>query len=207
MKRILPLRDYDEHDVVNLFALNTANNKISDSGDGDNGVIVKVVNGAISNEAVQYVSSAYLGKTDYPYVGRNQYPEVPLKVGVANSGEAAIGITLFETAMYDENGEKLLYYRQKALENQIVLSGQAVPVLTQGTIMLNETAFHGNTVPSPMSNLTAGDNGKFLTAVGSDPVYGKVLATGRRIANKTDDYFAGSVNQTGDYALVRINFS
>jgi hypothetical protein len=207
MKRILPLRDYDEHDVINLFALNTANNAISDSGAGDNGVIVKVVNGAISNEAVQYVSSAYLGKTDYPYVGRNQYPEVPLKVGVASSGDAAIGITLFETAMYDENGEKLLYYRQKALENQIVLSGQAVPVLTQGTVMLADSAFDAGTIPSVMSRLAVRNNGKFGSAGAGEVVVGKVLAVGSRVAGLTSDYFAGAPSETGNYALVRIDFN
>lgn len=216
MKRLLPLRDYDEHDVINLFALNTANNAIGDSGDGDNGVIVKVANGAISNDAVEYVSSSYLGKTDYPYVGRNRYPEVPLKVSVAGSGEAAIGITLKETAMYDENGEKLLYYRQKALENDVVLSGQAVPVLTQGTVMLSDDAFVGGSVPAPMSKLTVGAGGKFLslpsstTGAGgvtvSDPVYGTVLATGIRVAGETSDYYAGSAGATGRYALARISF-
>lgn len=158
MKRLLPFRDYSEHDVINLFALDTANNAISTSGAGDAGVIVKVTNGTITYDAAQYVTSAYLGKTDYPYVGRNQYPEVPLKVGAATSGDAALGITLFETAMYDENGEKLLYYRQKALENQVVLSGQAVPVLTEGTVMLDDSAFEV-TIPAPMTALYVGNDG------------------------------------------------
>lgn len=226
MKRLLPFRDYNEHDVINLFALDTANTYISDSGSGDSGVIVKATNGAITNDAVQYVSSAYLGKTDYPFAGRNQYYEVPLKVGVAGSGEAAIGITLFETAMYDENGEKLLYYRQKALENQIVMSGQAVPILTKGTVMLDDSAFL-TTIPAPMTNLTVAAGGKFMavpavvttyatgadnaitgiSATASNPVYGKVLATGSRVAGATADYFAGAAGATGTYAIVSFDFN
>lgn len=208
MKRILPLRDYNEHDVVNFFALDTANEKIGDTGAGDNGVIVKVTNGDITNEAVQYVTSSYLGKTDYPYVGRNQYPEVPLKVGVASSGDAALGVTLFETALRDENGESLLYYRQKALENQVGLSGQATPVLTRGTLTLADSAFAGGTIPSVGSSLGVRDNGLFgAYDSNTDPkAIGKVLATGQRVAGKTDDYFAGSPGSTGTYALVQIDF-
>ena len=221
MKRLLPFRDYNEHDVINIFALNTANNAIGDSGDGDAGVVVKVTSGTLSKDAISYVSSALLGKVDYPYVGRNQYPTVPLKIGVASSGQAAIGITLFETANYDENGEKLLYYRQKALENQVVLSGQAVPVLTKGTVMLSDDAFVGS-IPAPMTNLTVGDGGKFLarpgtlwltgsagetTGVVDNPVYGVVLATGERIAGATADYFAGAAEATGTYAIVRVDFT
>lgn len=222
MKRILPLRDYNEHDVINAFSLNTANNAIGDSGDGDAGVIVKVSSGTLSKDAVSYVTSALLGKVDYPHVGRNQYPYVPLQVSVAGSGEAAIGITLFETANYDENGEKLLYYREKALENQVVLSGQAVPILTKGTVMLSDDAFVSASIPAPMTKLTVGADGKFLsrpgtlwhtgslgetTGVTDNPVYGIVLATGERIAGATADYFAGAAAATGTYALVRIDFS
>jgi len=221
MKRILPFRDYSEHDVVNLFALDTANNSILDSGNGDAGVIVKVSNGDISYDAATYVSSSYLGKTDYPNIGRNQYPEVPLKIGVATSGEKAFGVTLFETALYDENGEKLLYYRQKALENQIALSGQAVPVLTKGTLMFAASAFQG-AVPAVGTDLSVGANGKFdtsagfvtltgaaaaITGISAIPVVGKVLATGQRVAGATADYFAGAANETGKYALVRFDFN
>jgi len=205
MKRLLPFRDYSEHDVVNIFALDTANTYLSDTGDGDAGVIVKVSNGAITNDAAQYVASSYLGKTDYPNVGRNGYPEVPLKVGVAGSGEAALGITLFETAMYDENGEKLLYYRQKALENQAVLSGQAVPVLKRGTVTLSSAAFESS-IPAPSTALSVRSGGKFGEAESGDSVYGMVLATGERIAGATADYFAGAAGATGTYAIVSIDF-
>lgn len=201
MKRILPLRDYSEHDVINFFALSTANNSVLDTGNGDNGVIVKVSNGDMVKDAVQYVDSSYLGKTDYPYVGRNGYPEVPLKVAPSASGDASLGITLYETAMYDENGEKLLYYRQKALENQIVLSGQAVPVLTRGTVTLSKYAFESNTVPATNSKLAVRDDGKFGVAGPTEDSVGMILATGTRVSQSATDSYEGG------YALVRINFN
>lgn len=210
MKRLMPLRDYDEHDVVNLFALNTANSSILDSGNGDSGVIVKVTSGTITNDAASLVSSSYLGKTDYPNVGRDYYSEVPLKIGVASTGDAALGITLFETAMYDENGEKLLYYRQKALENQIVLTGQAVPVATAGMFILEDAAFVGS-IPAPSTKLVIGSTAGKFDALGASgagtTVYGKVLATGSRVAGDSADYHAGSAGATGTYAIVRLNFN
>lgn len=148
--RILPFRQYAEEDVVNLFANSAANNQVTDSGDGDAGVFVKVDAGDLSLDPIQYETNSYLGKTDYPFIGRDQYPVVPLKVAAADTTTACVGITLLQTAQYDENNEKLLYYPQKQLETQSVLSGQAVPVLTKGVVSLPAGA---GTLP----NATVGD--------------------------------------------------
>ena len=82
--RILPFRQYSEHEVVNLFSALVANDKLSTQGNGDAGVFVKVTNGN-ANDPTEYITSSYLGKTDYPFVGRDQYPQVPLK---ESSGDA-----------------------------------------------------------------------------------------------------------------------
>ena len=145
--RILPFRQYAEEDVVNLFANSAANNQVSDSGDGDAGVFVKVDAGDLSLDPIQYETNSYLGKTDYPFIGRDQYPVVPLKVAAADTTTACVGITLLQTAQFDENNEKLLYYPQKQLETQSVLSGQAVPVLTKGIVSLPASP-DSNTCPT-----------------------------------------------------------
>lgn len=205
----MPFRDYNEHDVINLFALNTANTKIGDSGAGDAGVIVAVANGALSSDIHSISANDYLGKSDYPNVGRVGYPTLNTTVAAATTGAAALGITLFETAQYDENGEKLLYYKAKALENQVILSGQATPVVTKGTFTLDDSAFVGS-IPAPGTSLVVGATaGKFdaYGATGAATVkVGKVLATGSRVAGLTADYFAGSAGSTGTYAIVRLNF-
>jgi hypothetical protein len=210
MKRLYPLRDYSEHDVVNMFAAKAVNTNIADHGDGDAGVIVAVDAGNFDADPVAYVTNSYLGKTDYPNVGRNQYPIVPLKFKTAGTGDKAIGITLRETALYDENGEKLLYYTQKALENQIVLTGQAVPILTRGFVTLDQSAFITKTVPAAGSSLVVGPaSGKFVVAGTSGAgttVVGTVLATGSRVATKSSDYFVGAAGATGKYAYVKIDF-
>lgn len=137
--RLLPFRQYAEEDVVNLFANAATNNKLSDSGAGDGGVFVKVQAGDLSLDPFQYENVSYLGRTDYPFIGRDQYPVVPLKVEASTTDTACLGVTLLQTAQYDENDEKLIYYPQKKLENQAVVTGEAVPILTKGVITLAAT--------------------------------------------------------------------
>jgi hypothetical protein len=67
-----------------------------------------------------------------------------MTVEPADAGEVAVGITLRETLAYDENGEKLLYYKQKLDEAQAVLPGQTVPVLTRGLVLLDSNAVTGD---------------------------------------------------------------
>jgi len=135
--RLLPFRQYAEENVINLFANSLANESVTDSGDGDAGVFVAANAGNLSLDPFQYETNAYLGKTDYPFIGRDQYPVVPLNVSAATTGGAAcLGVTLLQTAQKDENGEKLLYYPQKKLETQSVLSGEAVPILGKGIVTL-----------------------------------------------------------------------
>jgi hypothetical protein len=67
-----------------------------------------------------------------------------MTVEPAGVGDVAVGITLRETLAYDENGEKLLYYKQKLDEAQAVLPGQTVPVLTRGLVLLDSNAVTGN---------------------------------------------------------------
>ena len=216
--RLLPFRQYAEEDVVNLFASTEANDKVSDSGDGDAGVFVKVSAGGgdFGADPVGYETNSYLGKTDYPFIGRNQYPVVPLKVQAAESGDACVGVTLLQTAQTDENGEKLLYYPQKKLEVQAVLTGEAVPVLGKGIVTLDsDSAIVGSVEEGDYLRLGAGANaGKVTKSLegASVHVIGQVLATGQRVnRGVSDDQFAaasvgtGAAGPDGKYAVVRIN--
>lgn len=195
-KRILPFRQYDEHDVVNLYALRDAdvNENITGSANGDAGVFVTIDVGNLDLDPVTYADNSYLGKTDYPHVGRNQYPSVSLKVKAATSGDACLGITLRETAKYDENGEKLLYYRLKAEEMMVVLPGEAVPVMTRGVVEVAETAWDGDLTPGQGIKLSWVVSGTVTGCTPTDPErIGQVLGTGSRTSGDITDQFAGNV--------------
>ena len=203
--RILPFRQYSDHDVVNMYAVVSADvlTSTTDTGAGDAGVFVKVSDGNFDNDPVTYQTNSYLGKTDYPFVGTtDMYPEVNLKITGSTSGEIPLGMTLYQTAKNDENGEKLLYNPQKQEELQAMLPGQAVPVATKGIFTLAASAFDGGVAsyaPGKGVRTSLVNAGKLTGALRSDGihVFGHVLGTGTRTSvGPTTDQFAG------DYIVV-----
>jgi hypothetical protein len=204
--RLLPFRQYDEQDVVNLFALTNADvlTGTAVDGKGSNGVFVKVADGNFDQELISYGSNSYLGKTDYPFVGSDMYPTVQLEVTAADSGDAPLGLTLNQTAQADENGEKLLYNTTKKEELQAVLPGQAVPIATKGIFTLGVNAIDGGAA----SIFTIGGGFEVSTADGKisgvadalgDSSLGMVIGTGSRTnsGGLTDQF-------SGDYVVVKL---
>jgi hypothetical protein len=206
-KRLLPFRQYSDQDVINMFALEdsvlTATQSITETHSGDAGVFVKISNGNLNLDPVTYGSNAYLGKTDYPFVGSNGYPSVSLKITPASSGDIrALGLTLWETAKYDENGEKLIYYPQKAHENQVLLPGQSVPVATKGVFTLTDVAYNntanwavGNPfILSSQAGKVSGVASTYVAGANQPVVLGTILATGTRGNNGATlaDKYSGS---------------
>lgn len=191
-KRILPYRDYSEHDVVNLFALDVSSATLADmvpggSGDFDAGVVVQVGDGVLPGDTPSKLETSgslrdYLGASfSGAHIGFNAYPSNGMTVVPADGSGATLGITLRETLAFDENGEKMLYYKQKLDEAQGVLPGETVPVLTKGMVLLAASAF--SAAPTLGDDLevdssgTLGTAGKLVTAA-SGTVVGKVIATG-----------------------------
>jgi hypothetical protein len=203
--RLLPFRQYDEQDVVNIFALQNdlALSSTTGDGEGSNGVFVKVTDGNFDQDVITYGSNDYLGKTDYPFVGGDMYPTNPLEVAAAASGEIPLGLTLNQTAKTDENGEKLLYNATKKEELQAVLPGQTVPVATKGIFTLSANAIEGGaasvfTIGDGFE--VAGDGTVGPATVGSAASIGMVLGTGSRATTN-----GGLTDQFGgDYVIVKL---
>ena len=194
-KRILPYRDYSEHDVVNLFALDVSSATLANmvpggSGDFDASVVVKVSAGALPGDTPSTLETSgslrdYLGASfSGAHIGFNAYPSNGMTVVPADGSGATLGITLRETLAFDENGEKMLYYKQKLDEAQGVLPGETVPVLCKGMVLLSASAF--TSAPSLGDDLevdsSSGNAGKLVTAT-SGTVVGKVIATGVDTSN------------------------
>lgn len=202
--RLLPFRQYNEHDVVNMFALASASALESTTGDGagSNGVFVKVTDGNLNQDVITYGSDSYLGKTDYPFVGGDMYPTNPLEVNVCASGDVPLGITLNQTAKTDENGEKLIYNQTKKEELQAILPGQSVPVVTKGIFTLSANALEAGAA----AGFTIGDGFEIAGAGTIGPIaanasgsLGLVLGTGSRVSQGgLTDQFAG------DYVVVKL---
>ena len=202
--RILPFRQYSEHDVVNLYAVigSDVNDQTTDAGAGDAGLFVKVSAGNFDADPITYQTNSYLGDSSFPFLGTTEmYPEVNLKITGSTSGDIPLGLTLYQTAKKDENDEKLLYHPQKAAELQAMLPGQAVPVLTKGIVTLAAEAFDGAiTSYAPGSGIIASNHatGKITGATrGDSKTFGHVLGTGTRsnVGITTDQF-------SGDYIVV-----
>jgi hypothetical protein len=188
-KRILPYRDYSEHDVVNLFALDVSSKTLSSfvpngTGDFDAGVVVSVSAGALPGEVSELRASTPDNLRDYlgasfsgAHIGFNGYPaNTGMTVAPANGSGRALGITLRETLAFDENGEKMLSYKQKLDEAQGVLPGQSVPVLTKGLILLSASAF--SSAPAQGDDLEVSSTAGKLVKATTGTVVGSVIAIG-----------------------------
>lgn len=186
--KLLPFRQYDDNDVINMFAYEGTNVGA--------GTVVKVSAANLNDDLIDLVDggSAFLTSQGNAY---SPLAVNPLRVATAASGNAAVGILLRDVRDTDENGEKLRFYPEKKEELQCVVSGESVPVATKGTFTLLEGAFSGALLPAPNKELGVRADGKLAEAVAADTVVGKVLATGSRAAGDT---------HAGGYAIVNINF-
>jgi hypothetical protein len=144
-----PFRDYDEHDVVNLFSYSGAMENIGAGIVLTKGAAVAVTSegftfgatSASSDQATELLGS--LGGT-FPNAQSQRFGVRP-KIGLATSGNV-LGLTLLDIRELDENGEKLIFNPRKAAEMNVVVSGQAVPVLTKGLVLYSGTSIANATV-------------------------------------------------------------
>ena len=183
---LLPFRQYDDNDVVNMFAY--------DGTTVGAGLVVKVSAANLNDDLIDLVEDgAFLNTQGNAY---SPLAVNPLRVAAAGSGDAALGILLRDVRDTDENGEKLRFYPEKKEELQCVLSGESVPVATKGIFTFLEGAFTGSAIPAVGTEVYGHAAGKLGVAGGNAVKVGQVLATGTRAAGDT---------HAGGYAIVNIN--
>jgi hypothetical protein len=180
MHKLLPFRQYDEKDVINLFKLDlgtealtnlkpnaTAFSKKNWSGTA---VDVQTTNDWYSTDpaglhTASHAAQSYLGRIGTHDQGNASkwgsfYPEAPMAIEASTASGGFLGITLRPTLAYDENDEKLSSYPIKKDELQCVLPGEAVPVATRGFFTLTGDAVKTAVVGDI---LTLGADGTFNT--------------------------------------------
>jgi|LakMenEpi03Aug12_release.lakeMendotaPanAssembly.Ray.scaffolds.fasta_scaffold00095_122 hypothetical protein len=127
MANLKPFRDYSEHDVINIFAV--------DADSLNKGTVVAAKGNGINFETNMGIDN--LSNIDNAVSAQFS---VPWKVepAPANAPKASIvGITLKDVRRYDENGEQLKFNPRKAAEMDVIVSGQACPILTKGLVLIN----------------------------------------------------------------------
>jgi len=190
-----PFRNYDEYDVVNLFAVQAdqdANGVIASAG-----TVVKVAGNGFQPVVAGLGGTGFLGAVPVDLAGGAGSTYVntvsdrfalAARVTAAASGSLALGITLMGTQEYDENGEKLLFHPRKAAEKGVVVSGQAVPVLTRGIV-----TYSG----SQISNSASAGDGVYLSATAGE------LSTTAGNQTRVGTLLGSPVNNT---AVVKLSF-
>lgn len=189
--KLRPFRDYDEHDVLNLFSYDTTG-LTAGSINITKGVLVKIATGWKNFDSgvelgggIEFIGGA--GTLQPTNVVSQRYG-VTAKVVASTTGETPIGMTLFDVRDADENGELLKYYPRKAAEMQAVIPGQAVPVVTRGIFLVQGV---GGT-PAAGSTAYAGITGTITASTGSAGV-----------ANVAIGKFLGAADTNGE-TLVKL---
>ncbi len=190
--KLRPFRDYDEHDVLNLFSYDTTG-LTAGSINITKGSLVKIATGWKNYDSgvdlgggIEFIGGA--GTLQPTNVVSQRYG-VTAKVVVSNTGETPIGMTLFDVRDADENGELLKYYPRKAAEMQAVIPGQAVPVVTRGVFLVQGVL--GS--PSAGGTAYAGGTGQITSSTGS-----------AGIANVAIGKFLGPADTNGE-TLVKLD--
>lgn len=164
---IRPFRDYSEHEVVNLFAL---------QGEGNKGTFVTAVGSGfdLNTPSAFDENSSIAGTVSSRF-------NVPHKLKAAPSGTAPamiLGMTLKDVKSVDENGYPLKFEPRKAAERDLVISGEAVPVVKRGVFLYSGIAEPGGSKCAFGSGLAvsdADDGSLKVVAAGSALAVAKAL--------------------------------
>ena len=189
--KLRPFRDYDEHDVLNLFSYDTTG-LTAGSSSITKGTLVKIATGWKNYDSgvelgggLEFIGSA---GTLAPGNVVSQRYGVTAKVVVSTTGETPIGMMLYDVRDADENGELLKYKPRKAAEMQAVIPGQAVPVVTRGIFLVQGVLG----TPSAGGTAYAGGTGQITASTGS-----------AGIANVAIGKFLGAADTNGE-TLVKL---
>lgn len=125
--KIKPFRQYDENDVINLYSLAESS--------GNQGDLAELVSWNPSDSDGYDVGaelSPFAGITIPRYVSK-------AKVKLATSGNEnmVLGALLWDVRETDVLGRPLIYTAQRYQELQVVVSGQAVPIVTKAVLIVS----------------------------------------------------------------------
>ena len=164
-ERLRPFRDYDEHDVLNLFAFGDDAVSLGVTDVVYAGSVVKIKTGWKNDDETQDM----IGNVGAGYDNTvSQRWGVTAEVEYCNGGaETPLGITLFDVREYDENEEALKFNPRKQDELQAVLTGQAVPIATKGTFLFATGAIAGGVAFAAGSSVYTSGDGQITASVGA----------------------------------------
>lgn len=156
MPTLRPFRDYDEKDVINLFAY-------SGTLPVNKGTLVKIVGEGFRNDNEPIEMLGNFGDFSVNNWVGQRYGCVP-KVTAAQAADKALGMLLFDVKETDENGLPLKYNPRKAAEMEAALSGQAVPIVTRGIFLYSGVVVSGSVAVTAGADAYQFANGAIATS-------------------------------------------
>ena len=173
MSQLRPFRQYDEHDVINLFTYDLTGITSTAGVLHAEGKLVKIATGWKADD-----DQVDLGG-DVGTVPNNVLSEswsLTAKVVESGATEFPIGLALVGMRDEDENGEKLIYNPRKAAEMGVVVPGQSVPILTRGLVIYKGSSTDWtNGTPAAGGTAYAGADGEINVTQGSNNPVGTFL--------------------------------
>lgn len=134
---LLPFRDYDEHDVINLFAI---------AGTADKGLVVMGSTSATDGwRNTDELSMLGAVGGSFSNTLSQRYGTAAVVVAASGTATSPLGILLHDVKETDENGEKLVFNPRKAAEMGVSLSGQATPIASRGIFLYSGSDLAGQT--------------------------------------------------------------
>ena len=173
-----PFRDYDPHEVLNVYAHNLS--------EVNKGTFVTVtaaegntnVSQNANSPATPHVGDAGDLSVNSPSRATIKRQAVSWKIDTAVSGDTVLGVMLYDVKEENAWGEKFIFKpRHERHEQQIVVSGEAVPVLTRGVVKIN--GFVGTPGPNSGAVVSTGNNSGLLhvSAYGTAGTVGKFVTS------------------------------
>ncbi len=151
---LFPFRQYSQHEVINLFALD---------GTGMNGILVAMETGNNSplDSDGSWLSigpgASFTNTTSYRYQqNRRVRPTVS-----GDSKYNILGLTTYNVAEYDQHGNKLVLQPQSRWDELgIVPSGYSCPIVMRGIVDISIAQVVGTPFPGYAAVPYSGGNGK-----------------------------------------------
>ena len=164
-----PYRDYSEHDVLNgMFKF------VSAAGTGDAGIPVVISNSGFNGvNATPTVASNLASALNHGNTYSPRWTIYPAVTG-ATSGQIPLGITLYKTLEVSQFGESFLYDQQRKEEKEAVVSGEAVPILTKGTVSIY-VGTGASPAPAPGRYVVVNGAGTIGASTSTTGAFGKWL--------------------------------
>ena len=195
MPTLRPFRDYDEKDVLNLYAF-------SGNIPTTKGTLVKIAGDGFRPDTEPLEMLGNMGDFSVNNWVGQRYGVLP-KIAVAGPTDSPLGMMLFDVREYDENNMPLKYNPRKAAEMEAAISGQAVPVVTRGLFMYSGIVVSGGVAVQAGKPCYVGYNGVIATSGASG-----ATSIGKFLGSTGSPW--GSGNPYGDnsaVALVWLNVS